>query len=78
MIRWRKTEGLYPEEWVSTDERFVIRRTSSRYNIRPRPVTVTKVILVDKETGGRWEGARILRDAKERAEAILAAERVAT
>ncbi len=72
MIRWRKTEGLFPEEWVSADERFVIRRSSSRWNIRPRPVTVTKIVLVDKTTGERWEGARILRDAKARAETILA------
>jgi hypothetical protein len=67
-MKWKKSDSVtYPETWESDDGRFEILRTKTRYNISPRPVTVTKVTLYDHATGERYPSFRILRDAKEKA-----------
>ncbi len=71
MRRWTKVGGEHPDRWITADGRFEIIRSRTRYNIRPRPVTVTKIVLRDRSTGTRDEGFRTLRDAKAAAEEIL-------
>jgi hypothetical protein len=69
-MKWRRENLLSPITYTSDDGRFVIRKTASRYNIRPRPVTVTKIWLTDAQTGERYDGFRVVRDAKAKAEEI--------